>query len=287
MRILYFGDPAGGLALIDHGLTPVGVVHGRRGGVGTQTFYDAVKHLPRWRLPALDDQRMIDALAALKPDLVVASFYPQLIPQAVLDLAPGINVHPSALPRFRGPDPCGWTIRSGDTETAITVHWLTEGFDEGDVIQQWPVSVSSRETTGRLAKRLEAQGARRVADIALRIAQGLKVDSKPQTGTITWAPVVPDDQWEIDWSEDAMTIDRLVRAAQPEPGAYTGVGHELMVLLNARAVSARNFNILPFGTPYVDREYLHIKCGEGALQIRRVRLGRRILRGQELARLFV
>ena len=77
MRILYFGDPAGGLTLLERGLTPVGVVHGRAGGKGRHRFVAQIRSLPRWQLPDLEDPRIIHELARLQPDLLVAAFYPQ------------------------------------------------------------------------------------------------------------------------------------------------------------------------------------------------------------------
>jgi len=287
MRILYFGDPAGGLALLERGLTPVGVVHGRAGGKGRHRFVAQIRSLPRWQLPDLEDPRIIHELARLQPDLLVAAVYPQRIPQSVLNLAPGINVHPSDLPRWRGPDPCSWTIRAGDPMPAVTVHWLTAGFDEGDIIHRWAVPVGLRDTAGRLAARLEALGAEKVADTAVTIASGVPIESVAQSGDVTWAPMVEAEDWEIDWQLTADEIDRLVRAAMPEPGAFTGIGNELLVILNARAVETGVFAALEPGTPYVKDHRLHIRCGIGALRLDRVRLGRRPLWGRELARLFI
>ena len=104
---------------------------------------------------------------------------------------------------------------------------------------------------------------------------------------MTWAPMVDADHWEIDWSNSAPQVDAFVRAALPEPGAYTGIGDELLVVLNARPVDAGAFASLQPGTPFVRGGLLNIRCGEGALSLRRVRLGRRMVAGQALARLFV
>ncbi len=109
MSVLYFGDPAGALALMDRGVTLCGVVHGRRGGRGWRGLVPRLGDLPRWRLPDLEDPALAAELSALEPRLIVAAFYPRLIPRQVLDIAPGINVHPSDLPRWRGPDP-GWRL---------------------------------------------------------------------------------------------------------------------------------------------------------------------------------
>ncbi len=285
MRILYFGDPAGGNALLQRGLEIVGVVHGQRGGVGLRRFMEQIRTLPRWSLP--DFETVLPTLAALEPDLLVAGFYPRKIPTSVLALAPGINVHPSDLPRWRGPDPCSWAIRAGDEETAICVHWLTEGVDEGDVLLRSPIPIGAQESAGQLAQRLQSLGAELLADVALEISSGQTPSAHPQRGEISWAPLTDENDWEIDWSLPSEIIHRFVRAASPDPGAYTGIGQELLVILDSAPAMADAFSALPPGTPFVRGNHALIRCGEGALKLKRVRLGRRLLSGSQLARLLV
>lgn len=288
MRVLYFGDPQGGLALLARELDLVGVVHGRRGGAGWLRFVRAVADRPRWMTPDLDDPAVVSALAALEPDLIVSGFYPRLIPQAVLDLAPGINVHPSDLPRWRGPDPTHWAIRSGDAETAICVHQLTAELDAGAVLLREVVPIKPRESAGRLSARVEERGAELIAEVAARMQAGERFTPKLQQGEITWAPMVDPDDLEIDWSADGAAIDALVRASAPWPGAYTGIEDELLVVYAGRAVPADRFAALPAGTPFVRDERLHIRCGGAdAYRLDRARLGRKRMTGAALARLFV
>lgn len=287
MSVLYFGDPRGALALLDRGVSISGVVHGRRGGPGWAALLSRVAGVPRWLLPDLGSAAVVEALAACKPRLIVACFYPRRIPPAVLALAPGINVHPSDLPRWRGPDPCAWSIRAGDAESAICIHWLTEGLDEGDVLLREPVVIGPRETGGGLAERLEARGAELCAEVAVRWLAGEVLPATPQVGTPTWAPLVAEAAWEIDWSQSAVEVDRLVRAASPEPGAFSGLGDELLVVVRAAAVEAGGFEGLAAGTPFVRDGQFFLRCGEGALRLDRVRLGRRALSGRALAALLV
>lgn len=289
MRILYFGDPRGALALMDRGVTPVGLVHGRRGGPGWTRLLARLKsaEVPRWMRPDLGDPSTLDTLAALEPELIVAAFYPRRIPPAALALAPGINVHPSDLPRWRGPDPCTWAIRSGDETTALCVHRLTEGLDEGDVLVREAVEIRPRESAGQLAERLEARGAALIAEVAARLARGEAVEAKPQSGEVTWAPLVDDDDWEIDWSGSAEAVDRFVRAAAPDPGAFSGLEDELLVILRGAPVPAGRFEAVPPGSPFVTDGRFFIRCGEGAYRLDRVRLGRRAMTGKALAALFV
>ncbi len=287
MPALYFGDPQGALALLDRGVPVCGVVHGRRGGPGWRRLLPRLAGVPRWQRPDLDDPATLAALRALQPTLLVAGFYPRRIPAAVLALAPGINVHPSDLPRWRGPDPTHWTVRAGDRQTAVCVHWLTSGLDEGDVLLRQTVEVGARESAGRLAERLEALGADRLADVATRLHAGESIEAVPQAGEVSWAPLVDADTLEIDWHTTAQEVDRLVRASAPIPGAYTGIGDELLVVFSGRAVDAGVFESLPPSTPYVLSGRAYIRCGVGAYRLDRVQLGRTRCGGRELARLLV
>lgn len=287
--ILYFGDPRGALALLDRGAPLVGVVHGRRGGPGRQTLTPRIRDLPRFTLPDLNDPVVVAALAALRPALIVAAFYPRRIPAPVLAIAPGLNVHPSDLPRFRGPDPTAWTIRSGDAETALCVQHLALGLDEGDVLVRERHAVGPRETAGTLADRLEARGAELIAEVALAFLAGRAPPASPQVGEVVWAPLLSPDDAEVDFSQTAVEVDRFVRAAAPFPGAFTGIGeaNELLVLHAVTPVAAGRFAVLPPGTPFVREGIAHIRCGDEAVRLDRLTLGKRRLTGARLADLLV
>lgn len=286
MSVLYFGDPLGAHALLDRGVTLVGVVHGRPGGMGRRDLPRRLAGVPRWTTPDLADPAIVEALAALRPTLIVAAFYPRRIPPAVLALAPGINVHPSDLPRWRGPDPCHWALRSGDRHTALCVQWLAEAFDAGDVLTREPVAIGPRESCGHLAARLERAGAQRIAEVAVRLLAGEPLPATPQTGEVTWAPQVDPDDLEIDWTQPAATVDHLVRASAPDPGAFTGIGDELLIVFSGTPVAADRFAALPPGTPFVRRGVAHIVCGEGAYRLGHLVLGRRRMTGRQLAELL-
>jgi methionyl-tRNA formyltransferase len=301
-RVLYFGDPRGASHLLDLGVTLCGVVHGRRGGPGWQALMPRLANVPRWMRPDLEDAALVAALAATGPTLLASGFYPRRIPQHVLDLAPGFNVHPSDLPRWRGPDPAWWTIRAGDATTAICVHHLETGLDEGAVVYRETIAVGPRETGGHLAARMEALAAQRLAEVVARVAAGEHLPATPQAGETTWAPLVEPEACEIDWKMPAVQIDRLVRAAAPDPGAFTGIGDELLVIFAGEPVPAGRFAKLEPGNSFVRNGWPCIRCGDapapapgtfedpttalGAYRITRSQLGRRRMGGRELARLL-
>ena len=136
-KILYFGDPEALLLLLEHNVEIVGIVHGRAGGKGWQHFFRRypleAKRLKRWIRPDLNQSNLIAELASLQPNMVVSCFYPDKIPQSILSLGIGFNVHPSDLPNWRGPDPIIHTILAGVTETVICVHELVDEVDAGAV----------------------------------------------------------------------------------------------------------------------------------------------------------
>jgi methionyl-tRNA formyltransferase len=134
---------------------------------------------------------------------------------------------------------------------------------------------------------LEARGAVLSAEVAVRWLAGEVLAASPQVGAPTWAPLVAEAAWEIDWQQSAVEVDRLVRAASPEPGAFSGLGDELLVVVRAAAVEAGGFEGLAAGTPFVRDGQFFLRCGEGALRLDRVRLGRRALSGRALAALLV
>lgn len=285
--VLYFGDPRGALNLLARGVKLAGVVHGRRGGPGWRELVPKLAGVHRWIRPDLDDPAVVTVLAAARPDLLVSCFYPRRIPRPVLDLAPGINVHPSDLPRWRGPDPSYWVIREGDPDTAICVHRLETGYDEGAVLIRVRYALEPRESGGHLAERMERLAAQHVADVAARLLRGEQIEAVPQAGEPTWAPLVDPDALEIDWHRPAEAVDRFVRAASPDPGAFTGIGDELLVIFSGAPAPAERFAVLPPGTTFVRDGCTFIRCADEAYRLGALRLGQKRMTGRDLARLLV
>ena len=290
MRVLYFGDPLGAVNLFQAGINIVGLVHGRRGGPSWKALFQHLRRcqtpMPRWMRPDLSNELILRDLSATKPDLIVSCFYPELIPLPILALAPGINVHPSDLPQWRGPDPIVHTLLSGQRDSAVCVHALTEALDAGDIYLRKPVQIDPRDDAGRLSIRLEELGASLITEVVVQWQTEGQLQGTPQGQYITWAPQLGDDWWEIDWHRSAVEVDRFIRAAYPHPGAYTGIGNELLVIQKAHATSAGRFDVLPAGTPFIRDNAVCIRCGEGAMAIQRLKLGRRQLTGISFAQLL-
>ena len=304
MRILYFGDPRAALALLESKSKHIqlcGIVHGRSGGegakkLGTVLRKDRNRSIPRWRLPNLSDSEVVKEIAKSQPDLIVSVFYPRLIPISILELAPGVNVHPSALPKWRGPDPAFWVIAQQELETAITIHRLSDQLDEGNIIYQEKVKVRPRESGGALAVRLERQAAQVMVDYLLTLAMNWKsvgiLEGKAQIGEASWAPLMDPDELEVDWNKSVLEVDAFVRASAPDPCAFSGLGRELMVIHRgqvaklSRPFSEAELNTMPIGQALIENQNCVIRCGQGFYQLDEVTIGRRRVKGKQLAQLL-
>ena len=179
-------------------------------------------------LPILQPKRIksTDAVAeirALAPDVIVVMAYGQILPRAVLEIPriACLNLHASLLPRHRGAAPIQAAIVAGDHETGISVMYMDEGLDTGDVLLQKRIEIAPGETGGSLHDRLA-----QIAPIALKEALSeLEDGSAPRTpqdsSTASYAPKLEREHGRIDWNESAAVIERKIRAFDPWPGAFT------------------------------------------------------------------
>ncbi|MBK6535688.1 MAG: hypothetical protein IPF99_41015 [Deltaproteobacteria bacterium] len=175
-------------------------------------------------------------LASTEPDLIVSWFWTRRIPAMLVALAPprGINVHPSLLPRHRGPDPYFWTLYREDAETGVTVHRITDAYDQGPILQR-RVPVPPRVNSWTLARASIDPSLEAVRDVVQGIVEGRYADDgTPQNEAFaTEAPRPSDDDCEILWDHPASRVIARIRAASPEPGAFTGLGEGTLVVLEA------------------------------------------------------
>jgi len=179
--------------------------------------------LPLLQPKSLKAEQVVSALAATGADAGVVVAYGKLIPPRVLELFPQgfLNVHPSLLPRHRGPSPIQWAIACGDRVTGVTTMLLDEGMDTGPILLQRRVSIGPRETAEELAPRLAELG----AELMVETLDGLEagtIEPRPQSregATVT--PMIRRSFGEVDWTLPAQRIFDRLRAFTPWPGLYT------------------------------------------------------------------
>ena len=180
-----------------------------------------------------------DAIKELNPDLVCVVSYGVILPKSFLKIPKHgcINVHPSMLPKYRGAAPIQWAILNGDEKTGVTIMYLDEGMDSGDIIVQEEVDIDPDETTGELWNRLSTIGARLLKESVDKIADGT-VKATPQPEEYTLAPMLSKEMAKIEWNEKtAQEIKNLVRGLNPILGTYSFLNGKKVKLWRVQVLS--------------------------------------------------
>lgn len=291
MRLLYLGLPLGALCLLRAGYSLTAACISRPDAPGMRRLRRALGEVPLLDRPDLGDAALRATLAAARPELVVSWFWTKRVPRALLRVAPrgGVNVHPSLLPRHRGADPYFWTLRRRDAQTGVTVHRLAAQYDTGAILLQRSIPVPPGVDAWRLAKSLDLPSLTALHDVLDRMRRGEDLPSRPQDESLaTQAPAVTDDDCELRWSEPAEDALALIRAASPEPGAFTASGEATVVILDAEVVDAPLRSLRP-GEAVLTPRGVAVTCGDGrALCVLRARdeMDDEVLRGRAVGRLF-
>jgi methionyl-tRNA formyltransferase len=192
------------------------------------------RELPVRQPPSLSPPAVQRELAEFEPDVIVVAAYGKLLPPQVLEIPPHgcLNLHPSLLPRLRGPSPVVTAIRDGEAATGVTLMLLNEGMDTGPIIAQQEVPMTGRETAGALTAALFQLGGELLLEC---LEPWLEGRIKPQHQDETRASVTRKLQrsdGEADWSTPALELERLRRAYDPWPGLFTVWEGKVLKLLD-------------------------------------------------------
>jgi methionyl-tRNA formyltransferase len=246
------------------------------------------KAIAKTRIPILQpakikDPKTIEEIRGLTPDVIVVVAYGQILPRDVLEIPrlACLNLHASLLPRWRGAAPIQAAIVAGDCETGITVMYMNEGLDTGDILLQRGVEIMPNDTGGSLHDRL-AQIAPESLLESLRLLAAGKAPRIPQEDTrATYAPKLKREHGQIDWSESAEAIERKIRAYNPWPGAFTELTIGKLKIFSATIMSLRE---RPGGVYFVGDD-VAISTGDRALALGEVQLeGKRRMSATEFVR---
>jgi methionyl-tRNA formyltransferase len=213
-----------------------------------------------------------------RPDVLIVAAYGLILPQAMLDWPRhgAINIHASLLPRWRGAAPIQRALLAGDEDTGISIMQMDAGLDTGPVIARTVVPIAPRDTAGTLTVRLAAAGAEAIVRTLAQLAKTGVLASKPQDApAATYAGKIGRAEAAIRWNDDATTIDRVVRALDPAPGAFATLEGVKIKIWAAEPTEG----IGPAGEIVsADSNGLLVACGRGALRVRELQRagGRRL-----------
>jgi len=210
-------------------------------------------------------------LAELGADVMVVAAYGLILPQAVLDTPKYgcLNIHGSLLPRWRGAAPIQRAIAEGDTQTGVTIMQMAAGLDTGDMLYKTFYDIQATDTSASLYEKLATQGAEAICKV-LESEQSLQsylhtrqVQDESQT---IYAHKLTKPEAQIDWSLDAVQIDRNIRAFNPWPVAYIVLDESNNLRVwNSSISSFSNENAQIGEIIAIDKNGVHVACATGAV----------------------
>jgi methionyl-tRNA formyltransferase len=230
------------------------------------------------------------AIAAANADVMVVAAYGLILPQWTLS-APRLgclNIHASLLPRWRGAAPIHRAIEAGDAQTGVVIMQMDAGLDTGDMLLTGLLDIAAQDTTATLHDRLaDLGGALVVQALADAQAGQLKPVKQPTEG-VTYAHKIEKAEAAVNWRDDALTIDRRVRAFNPFPAAAAQLNGEVIKLWRAVSeASSSAAHAVPGTVLSADAQGVRVACGDGVLCVTELqRAGGKRLAAAEFLRGF-
>ena len=229
--------------------------------------YALTQNLAVYQPQKMKDGEALAIIKELQPELTVVAAYGKILPKEILE-APkygSINVHSSILPKYRGAAPVNWAILNGETETGVTIMYMAEALDAGDIITTVKTPIGADEESAGLTQRLAELGAEALSETVVKIASG-SVERTPQIEEeSTYAPMLGKELSDVDWSKTAHEIHCQIRGLQPWPAATTTLFSEAPMKLY-KAEELGETSAKSAGTIIAaDKKGISVVCGEGTV----------------------
>lgn len=280
LRIIFAGTPdfaASALAALiqsEHKIVAVYTQPDRPAGRGRKLHASPVKELAlAYNIPVLQPENLKDAqtqeiLRSFNADVMVVAAYGLILPQAVLDLPRlgCLNIHASLLPRWRGAAPIQRAIAAGDKGSGISIMQMNAGLDTGDILQRSSCPITQTDSGGDLHDRLAEMGARAILKTLEDLARDKVTPIAQDDSQATYAHKLDKKDALINWQNPATKIERLIRAFNPWPVAFTHINDKTLRVWQAQ-VLAQNSDLVAGTVIACDKKGIDISCGEGVLRL--------------------
>ncbi|WP_104473564.1 methionyl-tRNA formyltransferase [Acinetobacter indicus] len=286
MKIIFAGTPEFAAVALDallkteHEIVAVYTQPDRKAGRGQKLTASAVKQLalahdlpvyqPLHFKSSTEEGLAAQAeLKALNADVMVVAAYGLILPQVVLDTPKYgcLNIHGSLLPRWRGAAPIQRAIATGDAETGVTIMKMAAGLDTGDMMYKTLCPITAEDTSASLHDKLAIQGAEAIVAVLASeqtLQQYLKQREVQDEALTVYAHKLSKAEAKIDWSQDAVTIDRNIRAFNPWPVAFIPLDEQSNLRVWGSVLSNEAVNGQSAGTILaLDKQGVHVACGDG------------------------
>lgn len=287
MKIVFMGTPdfaVGALeAIIEagHEITAVVTQPDKAKGRSGQMQFPPVKecalkyNLPVFQPVKIKTPESVEKLKKFEADIFVVAAFGQILSKEILDMPKYgcVNIHASLLPKYRGAAPIQWAVIDGEEETGVTIQQMNEGVDTGDILSQEIVKLDAKETGASLFDKLAVCGAQLIVKTLEEIEKGTIVPVKQDDSKSTHAKMLDKSLGKIDWSKDAVSIERLVRGLNSWPSAYSSFNGKSVKFWDCDVINAESINDEESGTIInVDKDFFDVACGNGILRVRELQL---------------
>ena len=282
MRIVYAGTPEFAVpalqALIasEHEVVAVYCQPDRPAGRGRKLVFGAVKQVAvdagipveqPLSLKAVEEQ---DKLRAYAPDVMVVAAYGLILPQVVLDIPRYgcLNIHGSLLPRWRGAAPIQRAIQTGDSMTGVTIMQMAAGLDTGDMLYKTECPITAQDGGQSIHDKLAAQGATALLHTLDLLVAGQLQPQVQDDALANYAHKLTKAEAEIDWHKAAVEIDRMIRAFDAYPTAFTHYQGQAMRIFASSVVDSVLSQAVPAGMVIAEgKAGIDVQTGDGVLRI--------------------
>ncbi|MGF7086794.1 methionyl-tRNA formyltransferase [Kroppenstedtia sanguinis] len=299
IRIVFMGTPDFSVpslqTLVAEGARVVGVVtqpdrpQGRKRELTPPPVKVAASELglPVFQPERLRNPENVRQLLAWEPDLIVTAAYGQILPREILE-APGygcINVHASLLPKYRGGAPIHHALIQGEKETGVTIMYMVEALDAGDMLTRRSIPIQAEDDVGTLHDKLAQVGAELLAETVPALVEGKVKPVSQDDSQATYAPNIRREDERIDWSRSALQLVNQIRGLRPWPVAFTLWKGEPLKIWRAEPASVRE-TAAPGTVLSQTQEGVLVATGEGgALRILELQpAGKRRMTAAEFSR---
>jgi len=207
----------------------------------------------------------------ISPDLIIVSAFGQILSKALLDMPVYgcINLHPSLLPKYRGAAPIQRAIMNGESETGVTIMFMDEGEDTGDIIVQESIEIRSGDNAESLSAKLADLSAKMLFDLLNRGSLETLPRQAQDPDKVIYAPKLSKDEGLIDWSKSSLEIHNLIRGTLPWPGAYIDFDDKMLKIWESKLPDKKENIIANAGTiiKIIPDSGIMVATGDGAIII--------------------
>jgi len=288
MNIIFMGTPdfaEGALkALIDAGQNIIMVVTqpDRAKGRGKDISMPPVKvcalenGIEVFQPAKVKEPEAVEKIREKAPDIIVVAAFGQILSKEILDIPKYgcVNIHASLLPEYRGAAPIQKCIMDGKKETGVTIMQMNEGLDTGDILMKRSIEVSDDETGGSLFEKLSRLGASMITEAIPLIEEGKLDPEKQDDSKSSYAGMLSKETGAIKFKNSAVELERLIRAMNPWPSAYTRFRNKNLKIWKASVVDDIDTDdIYQVGTiTNITKDDFTVKCGEKSLVIKELQM---------------